>query len=295
VQLALDDTDAGTPGRVLACSAEDVPPPALVSVPRAIEFASAGERRAHAFFYPPHNDGFAAPVGERPPLVVISHGGPTSMAHTSLRLPIQFWTSRGFAVLDVNYGGSTGYGRAYRERLSGQWGIVDVEDCVAGARHLAAQGLVDGARMAIRGGSAGGYTTLCALAFHDAFKAGASYYGVSDLRALDADTHKFEARYTSDLLGPPAGREALYAERSPVHHAHRLSCPVIFFQGLDDKVVLPAQSEAMVAALRARGIPVEYHAFEGEGHGFRRKESLQQAMEAELAFYAKVFGFMPAP
>jgi dipeptidyl aminopeptidase/acylaminoacyl peptidase len=294
VQLALDGADAGSPGRVLARSAEDVPPAELVSVAQPISFPSAGGRTAHGFHYPPHNAGFAAPAGERPPLIVISHGGPTSMTHTSLRLAVQFWTSRGFAVLDVNYGGSTGYGRAYRQLLSGQWGIVDVEDCIAGARHLAAQGLVDGARMAIRGGSAGGFTTLCALAFHDVFKAGASYYGVSDLRALDADTHKFESRYNTDLLGPLEGRAALYAARSPVHHAHRLSCPVIFFQGLDDKVVLPAQSEAMVAALRARGIPVEYHAFEGEGHGFRRKESLQQAMEAELAFYAKVFNFAPA-
>jgi dipeptidyl aminopeptidase/acylaminoacyl peptidase len=289
VQLPLAGADAAAPARVLARSAEDVPPAELVSVPQAISFPSANGRIAHGFHYPPHNAGFAAPAGERPPLIVISHGGPTSMTHTALRLAVQFWTSRGFAVLDVNYGGSTGYGRAYRQLLSGQWGIVDVEDCIAGARHLAAQALVDGARMAIRGGSAGGYTTLCALAFHDVFKAGASYYGVSDLRALDADTHKFESRYSADLLGPPEGRAALYAARSPVAHADRLSCPVIFFQGLDDKVVLPAQSELMVAALRGRGIPVEYHAFEGEGHGFRRKESLQLALEAELAFYASVF------
>ena len=295
VRLSLDGGGAVGQASVLACSADDVPAPAFVSVPRAITFPSEDGRIAHGFHYPPHNEGFVAPAGERPPLIVISHGGPTSFTHTSLRLPIQYWTSRGFAVLDVNYGGSTGYGRAYRERLSGRWGIVDVEDCVAGARHLAAQGLVDAERMAIRGGSAGGFTTLCALAFHDVFKAGASYYGVSDLRALDADTHKFESRYNTDLLGPLEGREALYAQRSPVHHAHRLSCPVIFFQGLDDKVVLPAQSEVMVAALRERGILVEYHAFEGEGHGFRRKESLQKAMEAELAFYAKVFGFTPAP
>jgi dipeptidyl aminopeptidase/acylaminoacyl peptidase len=294
VQFALDGADTRAGGRVLARSAAEVPPLALVSVPDAIAFPSANGRIAHGFHYPPHNEAFHAPAQERPPLIVISHGGPTSMTHTSLRLSIQFWTSRGFAVLDVNYGGSTGYGRAYRELLTGQWGLVDVEDCIAGARHLAQRGLVDGERMAIRGGSAGGYTTLCALAFHDVFKAGASYYGVSDLRALDADTHKFESRYNNDLLGPIEQREAIYAERSPVHHAHRLSCPVIFFQGLDDKVVLPAQSEAMVAALRARGIPVEYHPFEGEGHGLRRKESLQAALEAELAFYAKVFGFTAA-
>jgi dipeptidyl aminopeptidase/acylaminoacyl peptidase len=215
------------------------------------------------------------------------------MASNTLKLATQFWTSRGFAVLDVNYGGSTGFGRAYRQLLSGQWGIVDVEDCIAGARHLADQGLVDGDRLAIRGGSAGGYTTLAALAFHDVFKAGASYYGVGDLRALDADTHKFESRYTTDLLAPLPERERLYAERSPIHSAHRLSCPVIFFQGLDDKVVPPAQSETMVAALRAQGIPVAYIAFEGEGHGFRKKESNQRALEAELSFYAQVFGFEP--
>ena len=256
--------------------------------------ASAGGRTAHAFHYAPRNAAFEAPAGEHPPLIVISHGGPTAMATNALKLAIQFWTSRGFAVLDVNYGGSTGYGRAYRRLLSGQWGIVDVEDCVAGARFLAEQGLADADRLAIRGGSAGGFTTLAALAFHDVFKAGASYYGVADLRALDADTHKFESRYTTDLIAPMPEREALYAERSPIHHAHRMSCPVIFFQGLDDKVVPPAQSESMVAAMRARGIPVAYLPFEGEGHGFRKKESLQRALEAELSFYAQVFGFAQA-
>ncbi|MET0383754.1 MAG: prolyl oligopeptidase family serine peptidase, partial [Burkholderiaceae bacterium] len=249
---------------------------------------------AHAFFYPPANPRFHGPAGERPPLIVVSHGGPTSAASSTLKLAIQFWTSRGFAVLDVNYGGSTGFGRAYRRLLSGQWGIVDVQDCVAGARFLARQGLADVDRLAIRGGSAGGFTTLSALAFHDVFKAGASYYGVADLRALDADTHKFESRYTTDLIAPGPEREALYAERSPIHHAHRMSCPMIFFQGLDDKVVPPAQSEAMVAALRARGLRVAYLSFEGEGHGFRKKESLRRALEAELSFYAQVFGFEPA-
>ncbi len=278
---------------LLASSTDDVPDASLLSLARAISFPSAGGRSAHAFHYPPRNEGFAATAGERPPLIVFSHGGPTAMTTSTLRLAIQFWTSRGFAVLDVNYGGSVGFGRAYREQLSGQWGIVDVEDCIAGARFLVAQGLVDAQRMAIRGGSAGGYTTLAALAFHDVFKAGASYYGVADLRALDADTHKFESRYTTDLLAPLPEREALYAERSPLHHAHRISCPVIFFQGLDDKVVPPAQSQSMVAALRERGIPVAYLPFEGEGHGFRKKESLQRALEAELSFYAQVFGFVP--
>ena len=279
---------------VLARSADAVPDAGLLSVPRAINFPSAGGRTAHAFHYPPRNAGHRAPDGERPPLIVIGHGGPTAMATNALKLSTQFWTSRGFAVLDVNYGGSTGFGRAYRELLSGQWGIVDVEDCIAGARHLVAQGLADGERLAIRGGSAGGYTTLAALAFHDVFKAGASYYGVGDLRALDADTHKFESRYTTDLLGPLAERERLYAERSPIHAADRLSCPVIFFQGLDDKVVPPAQAETMVDALRAQGIPVAYLAFEGEGHGFRRKETVQRTLEAELSFYGQVFGFEPA-
>ncbi len=279
---------------VLASSLDDLPDPTLLSVPRTIDFPSANGRKAHAFHYPPHNAGFQAPPGEQPPLIVMGHGGPTGMASNTFRLATQFWTSRGFAVLDVNYGGSTGFGRAYRQLLSGQWGIVDVEDCIAGARYLVDQGLADGERLAIRGGSAGGYTTLAALAFHDVFKAGASYYGVGDLRALDADTHKFESRYTTDLLAPLPERERLYAERSPIHSAHRLSCPVIFFQGLDDKVVPPAQSETMVAALRAQGIPVAYLAFEGEGHGFRKKETNQRAAEAELSFYAQVFGFEPA-
>jgi dipeptidyl aminopeptidase/acylaminoacyl peptidase len=289
-RISLDDGAV----TVLARSADDLPDASLLSVPRAIRFPSANGRTAHAFHYPPRNDRHVAPAGERPPLLVIIHGGPTAMATNTLKLSTQFWTSRGFAVLDVNYGGSTGFGRAYRQLLSGQWGIVDVEDCIAGARHLAEQGLADADRLAIRGGSAGGYTTLAALAFHDVFKAGASHYGVGDLRALDADTHKFESRYTTDLLAPLPERERLYLERSPIHAADRLSCPVIFFQGLDDKVVPPAQAESMVAALQARGIPVAYLAFEGEGHGFRRKETVQRALEAELSFYAQVFGFEPA-
>jgi dipeptidyl aminopeptidase/acylaminoacyl peptidase len=289
-RIALD----GGAVTVLARSADQLPDASVLSVPRAISFPSVDGRTAHAFHYAPRNDGYRMPEGERPPLIVIGHGGPTGMASNTLKLATQFWTSRGFAVLDVNYGGSTGFGRAYRESLSGQWGIVDVEDCIAGARFLVDQGLADDQRLAIRGGSAGGYTTLAALAFHDVFKAGASYYGVGDLRALDADTHKFESRYTTDLLGPPYEIERLYLERSPIHAAHRLSCPVIFFQGLDDKVVPPAQAETMVAALRAQGIPVAYLAFEGEGHGFRRKETLQRALEAELSFYAQVFGFEQA-
>jgi dipeptidyl aminopeptidase/acylaminoacyl peptidase len=249
---------------------------------------------SHAFLYLPRNGDTRAPDGERPPLIVTSHGGPTSMSTGSLRLSMQFWTSRGFAVLDVNYGGSSGYGRAYRDLLAGQWGIVDVDDCVAGARHLAGLGLVDPQRMAIRGGSASGFTTLCALTFHRVFSAGASHYGVSDLAALDADTHKFESRYTTGLVASAADRERVYRERSPIHHTDRLSCPMIFFQGLDDRVVPPSQSQAMVDALAARGVPVAYLSFEGEGHGFRRAETIRRALEAELSFYGQVFGFEPA-
>ena len=279
---------------VLATAAADLPPARYLSSPESITYPTANGRVAHAFFYPPCNGDFAAPAGELPPLIVSSHGGPTAMSTTSLRFSFQFWTSRGFAVLDVNYGGSTGYGRDYMESLKGQWGVVDVEDCVAGAQYLARQGRVDPQRMAIRGGSASGFTTLCALAFHRVFKAGASHYGVSDLAALDADTHKFESRYTAWLVAAPPERDAVYRERSPIMHTDKLSCPMIFFQGLDDKVVPPAQSESMVQALRARGVPAAYVPFEGEGHGFRRKENIERCLEAELSFYAQVFGFEQA-
>ncbi|QQS45336.1 MAG: S9 family peptidase [Acidobacteriota bacterium] len=268
--------------------------PGYISEPRAIDFPSGRGLTSHAFFYPPRNRDFEAPEGERPPLLVMIHGGPTAAATPTLKPGIQYWTSRGFAVLDVNYGGSTGYGRAYRDRLKGQWGIVDVEDCVNGAGFLAAQGLVDGDRMAITGGSAGGYTTLCALTFHHVFKAGASHYGVSDLEALDIDTHKFEARYTQSLVGPYPASRNLYIERSPIHHTDRLSAPVIFFQGLEDKIVPPNQSEMMVDALRARGLPVAYITFEGEQHGFRQAQNIKRALDGELYFYSRIFGFEPA-
>lgn len=289
-QLVRIDLASGA-HEVLARSVGELPDAGYLSTAEPIEYPSANGRTAHAFFYPPRNRDFAAPAGELPPLLVCSHGGPTGMSSGSLRLAYQFWTSRGFAVLDVNYGGSTGFGRAYRELLKGEWGVVDVEDCIAGARHLAAAGRVDPDRMAIRGGSAGGFTTLAALAFHDVFKAGASYYGVSDLKALDADTHKFESRYNAWLIASPPERDRLYAERSPAQHASGIHCPVIFFQGLEDKVVVPAQSQMMVAALKAGGVPVAYLEFEGEGHGFRRKENVQRALEAEASFYAQVFGF----
>jgi dipeptidyl aminopeptidase/acylaminoacyl peptidase len=268
--------------------------PEYLSQPEPIEFPTAGGQTAHALFYPPRNRMFVAPEGERPPLVVMIHGGPTSATTTALRLNIQFYTSRGIAVLDVNYGGSTGYGRAYRERLYGQWGVVDVDDCCAGAAYLATQGRADGSRLAIRGGSAGGYTTLACLAFRTVFTAGASHYGVSDLELLARDTHKFEARYLDTLIGPYPERRDLYIARSPLHHLEGLRRPVIFFQGLEDKVVPPNQAVLMYEALRKRGIPTAYVAFEGEQHGFRKAENIRRALEGELYFFARIFGVAPA-
>jgi dipeptidyl aminopeptidase/acylaminoacyl peptidase len=262
-----------------------------ISEPQPIEFPTENGLTAHGFYYPPKNGDFDASASEKPPLLVKSHGGPTSATFAVLILTIQYWTSRGIAVLDVNYGGSTGYGRAYRERLNGNWGIVDVDDCVNGAKFLAARSVADANRSMIDGGSAGGYTTLCALTFRDYFKAGASYFGVSDLEALELDTHKFESRYSDSLVGPYPERRDLYAARSPIHFTDRLSCPVIFFQGLEDKVVPPNQAEMMVNALRQKGLPVAYVAFEGEQHGFRRAENIKRSLDGELYFYAKVFGF----
>jgi dipeptidyl aminopeptidase/acylaminoacyl peptidase len=255
---------------------------------------TTGRGVVHAIYYPPTNPDVEAPEGERPPLVVMSHGGPTSRAVAQLNVRVQYFTSRGIAVVDVNYGGSSGFGRAYRQRLDGQWGVVDVEDCVAVARHLAEIGRADPERLAIRGGSAGGYTTLCALAFSDTFAVGASHYGVSDLVALATETHKFEARYLDRLVGPLPDAAATYAARSPLAHAEQIRCPVIFFQGLDDRVVPPAQAEVLVAALRRRGIPVAYVPIPGEGHGFRRAESIVTVAEAELGFFGRVLGFEPA-
>ncbi|HEY8227579.1 MAG TPA: S9 family peptidase [Pyrinomonadaceae bacterium] len=261
------------------------------SVPRAVEFPTEAGLTAHGFFYPPQNPDCRAPADERPPLIVKSHGGPTSAASTALSLSVQYWTSRGFAVLDVNYGGSSGYGRQYRERLNNKWGIVDVDDCVNGARYLVKKGEVDGNRLIITGGSAGGYTTLCALTFRHTFKAGASHFGVSDAEALARDTHKLESRYLDALLGPYPARKDIYFERSPINFTDRLSCPVIFFQGLEDKVVPPNQAEKMVEALRAKGIPVAYVAFAGEQHGFRQAAHIKRALEGELYFYSRVFRF----
>lgn len=285
LDLATDKFD------VIRCSSELSIDPGYLSSAQPIEFPTAGGQTAHAFFYAPKNRDYTAPAGAKPPLVVFSHGGPTSATTATLKLEIQYWTSRGFAVLDVNYGGSTGYGRPYRERLKGQWGVVDVDDCVNGAKYLVQKGLVDEHRLAIRGGSAGGYTTLCALTFRKVFKAGASYFGVSDLEKLDEGTHKFESRYNHSLIGPYPQKRDLYIERSPIHFTDRLACPVIFFQGLEDKVVLPNQSELMVEALRKQRIPVAYIPFAGEQHGFRKAENIKRSLEAELYFYSKVFGF----
>jgi dipeptidyl aminopeptidase/acylaminoacyl peptidase len=267
----------------------------FISEPEAIEFPTERGVTAHAFFYRPANPDFSPLAGERPPLIVISHGGPTAMTTARLNLEIQYWTSRGFAVVDVNYGGSTGYGREYRRRLRGEWGIVDVADCIRAARHLVARGETDPERLIIRGRSAGGYTTLAALTQRpEVFKAAASYYGVADLERLAEDTHKFESRYLDRLIAPYPEGAAIYRARSPIHHEDRLSCPLIFFQGLDDRVVPPNQTELMAAAVRNKGLPVALVTFPGEQHGFRQASAIARCLEAELAFYGAIFGFTPA-
>jgi dipeptidyl aminopeptidase/acylaminoacyl peptidase len=256
------------------------------SAPQHIAFPTENGLTAYAHYYPPANPDFAPPSGEKPPLVVKCHGGPTSGASTTLSLGIQYWTSRGIAVLDVDYGGSTGYGREYRERLQGTWGVVDVDDCVNATRHVIAEGLADAERAVITGGSAGGYTVLAALALRDVFRGGASYYGVSDVAALARDTHKFESRYLDWLIGPYPQEEARYRERSPLYHADRLSKPVIFFQGSEDAVVPPNQTEVMVETLRRNGNAVGYFLFVGEQHGFRQAANIKRCLDAELTFYA---------
>ena len=266
-----------------------------LSVAESIEFPTERGLTAHAFYYAPKNRDFSAPAGERPPLIVRCHGGPTSAAASTLNFQMQYWTSRGFAVLDVNHGGSTGYGRAYRERLNGRWGIVDVEDCENAARYLVERGLADPTRTSIVGGSAGGFTVLASLTTRRFFKAGASYFGVSDQELLAGDHgHKFEWKYSFSLIGPWPERRDLYRERSPIHAADKIESPVIFFQGLEDVVVPPAQTEFMVEALRKKGLPVAYVAFQGEGHGFRGAAAIKRALDAELYFYSRVFGFAPA-
>lgn len=269
-------------------------PGGAISRAQAISFPGAEGETAYGFYYPPTNALYAGMPDEKPPLIVKSHGGPTSQTSPAFSLKIQYWTSRGFAVLDVNYSGSTGYGRAYRDRLKGQWGLADVADVAAGARHLADRGLADPARLIVTGGSAGGYTTLSALTFTNVFQAGCSSYGIGDLETLARDTHKFESRYLDALVGPWPQAADVYRARSPIHHVDRLNCPVIFLQGAEDKVVPPNQAEAMVEALDAKAVPVAYILFEGEGHGFRKADSVRRALESELGFYGRIFGFSPA-
>lgn len=265
--------------------------PGYLSMPEAIEFPTERGLTAHGFFYAPQNRDFTAPPGERPPLLVLCHMGPTGATWTTLRLDIQYWTSRGIAVVDINHGGSTGYGRAYRRRINGEWCVVDLEDCVNGARYLVERGDVDGDRLVMSGVCSGGTLTLLALSYYDLFKAGASYFGETDLELGMKETHKLESHYDHSLIGPYPERRDLYQERSPISHVERLSSPVIFFQGLEDLVVPRNQTELMVEALRARGVPVAYVPFADEGHTFRRAENIKRALDAELYFYSKIFGF----
>ena len=295
VRFALGADSGSRPTiEVLRRSRDDVVDPGHLSTAEPIDFPVEGGNVAHALYYAPTNRDFRAPEGELPPLIVNVHGGPTSAAVPVLNYATQFWTSRGFALVDVNYGGSSGYGRAYRERLRGSWGIVDLHDCVAAARHLVSVGRADGRRLLIHGGSAGGYTALCAAAFSDAFAAAASYYGIADLVAFAEKTHKFESHYTDSLLGPWPEAADVYRSRSPVRHMEALRTPLIVFQGLEDAIVPPEQAEMMVAALRANGVPHAYVAYEGEQHGFRKAENVRRTAEAELYFYGRILGFSPA-
>jgi dipeptidyl aminopeptidase/acylaminoacyl peptidase len=268
--------------------------PGYFSIPQAIEFPTEGGVTAHAFYYPPKNKDFEAQSGERPPLVVHCHGGPTSSVGSSFDLTFQYWTSRGFGIVDVNYGGSSGYGRAYRQRLNGNWGVVDVDDCINAARYLVERGLADGKRIAITGGSAGGFTTLVALTKRDFFNAGASHFGVGDLVTFAKETHKFESHYLDTLVGPYPERADLYRDRSAVNFADGLDCPVILFQGLEDKVVPPAQAEEFVAVCKKKNLPYAYVAFEGEQHGFRQAKNIRRSIEGELYFYSQIFDFATA-
>jgi dipeptidyl aminopeptidase/acylaminoacyl peptidase len=275
-------------------SSEQPVDPLDTAIGELVEFPTDGERTAFGILYRPTNRSFGGPPGVLPPLIVTSHGGPTAEASTAFSILIQLFSSRGFAVLDVDYGGSTGYGMAYRKRLEGEWGVVDLADCVAGARWLAGQGIVDGERLAIRGGSASGYTTLCAVTFSDAFSAGTSYFGIGDLETFMRTTHKFESRYLDRLIGPYPERKDLYHDRSPLNFAERISCPVLILQGAEDRIVPPAQAEQIVDALWERRLPHAYILFAGEDHGFRSAANLVRSFEAELSFYGQVFGFEPA-
>jgi len=287
------DVGAGSAQRLYSSSPAPLPPSA-VSVAVPIEFPSAHGRVAHAYYYPPLNPAFQAPPGTLPPLLTLVHGGPTAQASPAFASQVQFWTSRGFAVVDVDYGGSSGYGRAYRRELEGNWGVVDVEDVIAAAHYLTSSGRADPARTAIRGGSAGGYTVLAALCSSEVFRAGADYYGISDMTVLARDTHKFESRYLDSLIGPLPQAQAVYDSRSPLNHLDGFKVPLIVFQGADDPVVPPNQSALIVEALRARGVPLAYLLYPGEGHGFRKPENIISSLQSELSFYGQVFGFVPA-
>jgi len=288
------DLDTGDVEALRASMELDLPT-GLLSVPVAIEFPTEGGLTARALFYAPTNPEFETPHSEAPPLIVMSHGGPTDAANPTYDVGIQYWTSRGFAVVDVDYGGSTGYGRAYRERLNGQWGVVDLQDCVNAARYLVDEGKADPGRLLITGGSAGGYTTICALTFTDDFAAGATYFGIADLEQFGGgETHKFELQYEHTLIGPYPERADLYKARSPIHFTDRITTPMLVLQGTDDRIVPPSQAELIVGALRERGIPHAYLLYEGEGHGFRKAENIAGSLEAELSFYAQVLGFEPA-
>lgn len=265
--------------------------PAYTAIPQEIEFPTTGGKKAYAFYYPPQNAAYSAPEGEKPPLLVMSHGGPTGATLPVYDSEIQYFTSRGISVIDVNYGGSTGYGRMFRQRLNGNWGVVDVDDCANAALHMVKRGDVDGNRLMITGGSAGGYTTLCALTFRDVFKAGASHFGIGDLETFVGDTHKFESRYLDNLVGPYPEKKELYQERSAINYLDQLNCPMILFQGSEDKIVPPNQSQEMYKAVKAKGLPVAYLEFEGEQHGFRKAENIKRALDGELYFYSRVFNF----
>ena len=293
--FALFIYDMKSPGKhqIVQESAKNMIEAIHFSKPQPVKYVTTNTQECHAFYYPPNNVNYKAPEATKPPLVILSHGGPTGATSNTLNLGIQYWTSRGFAILNVNYRGSTGYGTEYRKALNGNWGISDVDDCVNGGNYLVSEGLVDPEKIAIRGGSAGGFTTLACLAFTDFFAAGASYYGVSDLTALAEETHKFESRYLDSMVGKYPEERQKYLDRSPINHTENLSCPVILFQGLEDKIVLPNQSQKMYASLKAKGIPVSYLEFEEEQHGFRKSENIQRALEAEFYFYSHVFGFKP--
>ena len=281
-------------GKVIKPARELPLPSAMLPAPEVLHFATTNNAEAYALYFRPAGVDVAAPTDKKPPLIVLAHGGPTSAARSQLSLGRQFWTSRGFAVVDVNYRGSSGFGRQYRKQLEGQWGIADVDDCVAVANYLVERGDVDASRLIIRGGSAGGYTVLTALAKHDVFTAGANMYGVADLEALADDTHKFESRYLDRLIGPYPESKALYEERSPINHLDGFTAPMIVLQGSEDAIVPPNQSRRIVEALDQKQVPVAYHEFEGEQHGFRQAETIKTALASELGFYGRVFGFAPA-